>query len=73
MRISVEESRSHLPPIKMHLVHFGSQSGKQSALKGNVIEGKKDKEQNKEEGPTTVKAMAKEIKLAQERKKVTPQ
>lgn len=56
----------------MQLMHFGSQSGSQSALPSGVLESNKEKQlQGKEEeGPTTVKAMAKEIKLAQESKKV---
>ena len=67
----MEESRSHLPPIKMQLVHFGSDEQatdpKSNAGDGNIQQKGKDTP-----APVTVnaKAMANEVKLEQERRKV---
>lgn len=69
MKITVEESRSHLPPIKMQLVHFGSDE-KSSISKSSASDGNTQQKGKDATAPINVKAMANEIKLEQERKKV---
>lgn len=56
----MEESRSHLPPIKVELIRFGGEnttSTKTAEAKSKPV--------------TTTKDMAREIKEAQEKKKVS--
>jgi hypothetical protein len=55
----------------MRLIHFGSETEDKNS-KRVANEGKEKEAQGKgKEGTTTVKVMANEVKLAQERKKVT--